>query len=866
MLTSCLRAFLVSASLLGGIASAQTVVFNDTFGAGSTINSNPTNPAAPLIDRTAYQQVTAKTFNPNPPTLAAGHLRYGIVSTSSGFSSIEALFTQYPVTLSNVGEYIELTVVFTNQAGILTANANGTLMCALHDGSQSQPVAGGLNATSDTYATGGNAANWAGYISRILYTGGNHQICSRAAQGAVARCQDVLYNFNNPSASTIGSLTVSSLGALSVGQQYTLVFRVTKTAASAVTIASALYQGADTNGTQVFTQSVVSSSIPVSTFDALAIGYRETGSVASTMDVNSIKVVTTASTTVVPVISTQPTSQTVTVGDPVSFSVLADGGGAALSYQWKKDGNDISGATAASYSIASAAAGDAASYTVVVTDAAGSTTSNAAVLTVSTGAVAPVITAQPTAQTALVGDSATFTASFSGTAPNAAQWQKSTNGGTTYSDISGATGTTSPTSYTIPSAALSDAALYRVVVTNSVGSATSDGAALTVNEMPAITAQPVGSTITPGSSHTLSITATGSPTPTYQWKLNGVNISGATSSSYTIPNASGANAGFYTCTASNVVGSVTSSSAYVGVLSALTVSTLTPAPAGTGLNRDVLLKITFSGNVTAGSTGRIRIYDQSAPATPVETLDMSTAVPITQFSVPYRYMLKTISGQAFAYQPILINGNTATICPRSSTVLAYNKTYYVTIEPGAILDSTGATWGGISDPSAWTFTTKAAGPAAGATTLNVAADGTGDFDTVQGAVDFIPYSPANTIPRSITIQDGTYTEIVRLRSGQNLVTMQGQSRAGTTIQYLTNNNTAGQLSALGASFSSVGQRSVFGSEPNDFTLQNLTLRNSTPYTGPQAECFWGGNNAQRMTVNEVNILSYQDTIMTNGGV
>ena len=84
----------------------------------------------------------------------------------------------------------------------------------------------------------------------------------------------------------------------------------------------------------------------------------------------------------VPAIGTQPTSQSVTTGSSVTFSVAATGEG-TLSYQWKKDGTIISGATSASYSISSTATSDAGNYSVTVTNSWGSTASNAASLTVS---------------------------------------------------------------------------------------------------------------------------------------------------------------------------------------------------------------------------------------------------------------------------------------------------------------------------------------------------------------------------------------------------------------------------------------------------------------------------------------------------
>jgi len=93
-----------------------------------------------------------------------------------------------------------------------------------------------------------------------------------------------------------------------------------------------------------------------------------------------------------PVITAQPESRTVTAGNAVSFTVVANGS-PGPTYQWQKGGVNITGATSASYSLGSAAAGDAGSYTVVVTNASGSVTSNVATLTVN---AAPVPTPTPT--------------------------------------------------------------------------------------------------------------------------------------------------------------------------------------------------------------------------------------------------------------------------------------------------------------------------------------------------------------------------------------------------------------------------------------------------------------------------------------
>ena len=82
-----------------------------------------------------------------------------------------------------------------------------------------------------------------------------------------------------------------------------------------------------------------------------------------------------------PAITAQPSSSTVISGGAASFSVVASGT-SPLAYQWKKDGSSISGATSSTYTIASTQTTDAGSYTVVVTNSAGSVTSSPIVLTI----------------------------------------------------------------------------------------------------------------------------------------------------------------------------------------------------------------------------------------------------------------------------------------------------------------------------------------------------------------------------------------------------------------------------------------------------------------------------------------------------
>ncbi|MFN9141812.1 MAG: immunoglobulin domain-containing protein, partial [Betaproteobacteria bacterium] len=178
-----------------------------------------------------------------------------------------------------------------------------------------------------------------------------------------------------------------------------------------------------------------------------------------------------SSPAVAPSITAQPASASVVAGATATFSVTASGT-APLSYQWRRGGTNISGATSASYTTpATSSANNGELFSVVVTNSAGSKTSSNATLTVTTAAVAPSITTQPANATVTAGQTATFSVTASGTTPLSYQWRR---GGT---NISGATSA----SYTLQNTTSSDnGAQFSVVVTNSAGSVTSSNATLTV--------------------------------------------------------------------------------------------------------------------------------------------------------------------------------------------------------------------------------------------------------------------------------------------------------------------------------------------------------------------------------------------------
>ncbi len=172
-----------------------------------------------------------------------------------------------------------------------------------------------------------------------------------------------------------------------------------------------------------------------------------------------------------PSITTQPTNASVNVGQTATFTVVASGS-VPLSYQWQKNDSAIAGATSASYTTpGTAMSDDGSQFKVVVSNSAGSATSNPATLSVSAASVVPSIVQQPLDASVNAGQTATFTVVASGSVPLSYQWQKND------SPIAAATSA----SYTTPATASSDnGAKFKVVVSNSAGSATSNAVTLTV--------------------------------------------------------------------------------------------------------------------------------------------------------------------------------------------------------------------------------------------------------------------------------------------------------------------------------------------------------------------------------------------------
>ncbi len=259
-----------------------------------------------------------------------------------------------------------------------------------------------------------------------------------------------------------------------------------------------------------------------------------------------------------PTISSTSGDLTVPIGTSAVFAATVNGT-APLSFQWHRNGVALTGANAPILRLDQVSSAQAGSYTLQVSNPAGSVTSPVQRLTVvpaDSGVIAPSIVTQPASATVNAGNAAAFAVAVAGTGPLTYQWRRN---GTT---IGGATSAV----YTIAAAATADAGAYSVVVTNASGSATSSPATLSVNAAPApvapsITTQPSGQVVIPGATVTFAVAATGTGPLNFQWRRNGTDLPGATAAVLTLTNVSGADAGNYSVVISNAAGTVTSANA-----------------------------------------------------------------------------------------------------------------------------------------------------------------------------------------------------------------------------------------------------------------------------------------------------------------
>src|SRR5664280_2713471 len=161
------------------------------------------------------------------------------------------------------------------------------------------------------------------------------------------------------------------------------------------------------------------------------------------------------------------------------------------------------------------------------------------------------ITQNPQSQTVAYTSNATFSVGATGNEPISYQWYFKGRFVTNSSRITGATSA----ALNISNAQFSDISIYTVVVSNALGSVISSGAALTVVSPPFITGQSMTNlTVGAGTDVSLFVSADGTPPLSYQWLLNGTNLTGATGATLSLTKIQPGMSGIYSLLVTNVYG------------------------------------------------------------------------------------------------------------------------------------------------------------------------------------------------------------------------------------------------------------------------------------------------------------------------
>lgn len=215
------------------------------------------------------------------------------------------------------------------------------------------------------------------------------------------------------------------------------------------------------------------------------------------------------------------------------------------------------------------------------------------------------------------------------------------------------------------------------------------------------------------------------------------------------------------------------------------------------------------------------------------------------------------------YRPFRVLENGIEVYPHCGA-LDFGKEYTLSTSPGIL--------SGIEDAFTMTFETKA--KPSSTTQFTVSADGKGDFCTVQGAINYACKTAGKETAVTINIAPGTYSEMLFLRDKNNLTLRgTGSSRTETVIQYLncekyaTGTGASANAVAVGTAIGAKSGRSLFLVENCDnLKLENLTIRNKVGQNDGQAETIYfnSGSNAHKLTIENCELWSWQDTFLTKG--
>ncbi|HEY7966088.1 MAG TPA: G1 family glutamic endopeptidase [Solirubrobacteraceae bacterium] len=487
-----------------------------------------------------------------------------------------------------------------------------------------------------------------------------------------------------------------------------------------------------------------------------------------------------------PRVTLEPVSATVSAGVAVSFTAAAHGAPSpTVRWQVSADGGHtwtaVPGVRSATFAFTATPGQSGLRYRAVFTNANGSATTAAALLTVQSAAspqVVPVsIVSNPTSVSVNEGAGASFSAAASGTPAPTVQWQLSTDGGASWSDIAGATAT----SYAIDAASLAQSGEeFRAVFTNQAGAAPTAAATLTVvalEQAPQLTTQPINEGVVVGGQVTFTAAASGQPTPTVQWQVStddGItwaSISGATSASYTIDSASQLQNGEQLrAIFTNGAGTVTSNAVLLTVSQPIIPSITTEPAAQTVIAGHPAVFSAAASGVPTPSVQWYASIDAGASWTPIPGATAPTysfSASPSQSGEELHAVFTNSQGSATTFAATLTveTGPAVTLQPASQSTVSGSSVSFTAIASGSPIPTVqwqlstdnGATFSDIGGANASTYGIVASGSDSGnqyrAVFTNPAGTATSSAATLTVAVAAAPQVTQQPANRAVVAAD-----------------------------------------------------------------------------------------------------------------
>jgi pectin methylesterase-like acyl-CoA thioesterase len=272
----------------------------------------------------------------------------------------------------------------------------------------------------------------------------------------------------------------------------------------------------------------------------------------------------------------------------------------------------------------------------------------------------------------------------------------------------------------------------------------------------------------------------------------------------------------------------------------LTAVAFFPSKDRTNACADASVSIQFNRTPILKAGGKIQILDESGAV-----FDSVTSSPNGDLYFS-GLVTRSSGGQSFKSEVLDIVFNTVVFHPKGK--LALGKKYFVTVDEGMITDDLGTKFS-VKQADNWTFTVRAQAPAA-SSMITLAADGGGDFCSLEGVLEALPNSAGSK--RMVQVGPGVYPGIVRMPDSQvhfvgsgidksvfahkNCATMNSNSREGIVVS------------------------------GSDVTFENLTIFNTylKDSNGQQAEALYVDEGSSKVFLKNVHLRSHQDTLRVDG--